>query len=125
MIKPINTINAPEAIGPYSQAMIANGFIFCSGQLGINPQTGSLVEGIEKQTHQVIKNLQAVLQESGSDLNKIVKTTILLKDINDFAQVNEIYGSYFNETKPARATYQVANLPKDGLIEIEAIAVIE
>jgi 2-iminobutanoate/2-iminopropanoate deaminase len=123
-MKPINTNQAPAAMGPYSQAIVANGFVFCSGQLGIDPKTGDLVEGIEKQTHQVIKNLEAVLKEAGSDLSKIVKTTILLKDINDFAKVNETYGSYFTETEPARATYQVANLPKDSLIEIEAIAVI-
>ncbi len=124
MPKQINTNNAPAAIGPYSQAIVANGFIFCSGQLGLDPQTGNLVEGIENQTHQIIKNLQAVLQEAGSDLNKVIKTTILLKDITDFAKVNEIYGSYFSETKPARATYEVSNLPKNGLIEIEAIASI-
>ncbi|HSW97501.1 MAG TPA: RidA family protein [Candidatus Saccharimonadales bacterium] len=124
MIKPINTSKAPAAIGPYSQAIVANGFVFCSGQLGLDPQTGNLVEGIETQTHQIIKNLEAVLKEAGSDLKNIVKTTILLKNIADFPKVNEIYGSYFSETKPARATYEVANLPKDGLIEIEAIAVV-
>lgn len=125
MTKKINTTNAPAALGAYSQAIIANGFIFCAGQLGLDPATGNLVDGIEKQTHQVIKNLQAVLQEAGSDLKYIVKTTILLKNITDFPKVNEIYGSYFSESKPARATYEVSNLPKDGLIEIEAIAVIE
>lgn len=124
MLKPINTTNAPAAIGPYSQAIVANGFVFCSGQLGLDPQTGNLVEGIEKQTHQVIKNLEAVLKEAGSELNQVVKTTILLKNIADFPKVNEIYGSYFSDHKPARATYEVANLPKDGLIEIEAIAVL-
>ncbi|HSW96786.1 MAG TPA: RidA family protein [Candidatus Saccharimonadales bacterium] len=124
MIKPIHTSNAPTAIGPYSQAMVANGFVFCSGQLGLDPQTGNLVEGIENQTHQVIKNLESVLKAAESDLNKIIKTTILLKSIADFPKVNEIYGSYFSETKPARATYEVSNLPKDGLIEIEAIAVV-
>src|SRR5258708_1766910 len=92
MIKPINTNNAPAAIGPYSQAIIANGCIFCSGQLGLDPQTGNLVEGIENQTHQVIKNIESVLIEAGSDLKNIVKTTILLKNIADFPKVNEIYG---------------------------------
>lgn len=124
MLKSITTNKAPAAIGPYSQAIAANGFVFCSGQLGLDPQTGNLVEGLENQTHQVIKNLEAVLQEAGSSLENIVKTTILLKSITEFPKVNEIYGSYFSEHKPARATYEVANLPKDGLIEIEAIAVI-
>jgi 2-iminobutanoate/2-iminopropanoate deaminase len=124
MIKQINTTNAPAALGAYSQAIVANGFIFCAGQLGLDPATGNLVDGIENQTHQVIKNLQAVVQEAGSDIKNIVKTTILLKNITDFPKVNEIYGSYFSEIKPARAMYEVSNLPKDGLIEIEAIAII-
>lgn len=122
MMRALQTENAPQAIGPYSQAIIVNGFIFCSGQLGLDPQTGELVDGIEEQTHQAIKNIQAILEAGNSELNKVAKTTILLKQMSDFATVNEIYGSYFSETKPARATYQVASLPKGGLIEIEAIA---
>ncbi len=124
-MKYINTKNAPAAIGPYSQAIIANGFVFCAGQIGIDPETGNLVEGLENQTKQVIKNLQAVLKAAGSDLTKVAKTTIFLKDINDFAKVNEIYGSFFTNHKPARGTIGVANLPKGALIEIEAIAVLQ
>lgn len=123
-MKIINTERAPKAVGPYSQAIIANGFVFCAGQIGLEPQKGNLVDGIENQTHQVIKNLQAVLEEAGSSLEHIVKTTIFLQDMNDFATVNEIYGSYFEAHKPARATIQVARLPKDALVEIEAVALI-
>jgi 2-iminobutanoate/2-iminopropanoate deaminase len=90
MTKPIQTENAPQAIGPYSQAIVANGFIFCSGQIGVDPKTGNLVEGIENQTKQVIHNLQEVLKTAGSDLNNIVKTTILLKNISDYSKVNEL-----------------------------------
>lgn len=123
-MKVINTEQAPKAVGPYSQAIIANGFVFCAGQIGLEPQKGVLVDGVENQTHQVIKNLQAVLEEAGSSLEHIVKTTIFIQDMNDYATINEIYGSYFGEHKPARATVQVARLPKDALVEIEAIAVI-
>lgn len=123
-MKIINTERAPKAVGPYSQAIIANGFVFCAGQIGLDPQKGNLVEGVENQTHQVIRNLQAVLEEAGSSLEHIVKTTIFLQDMNDFATVNEIYGSYFEAHKPARATIQVARLPKDALVEIEAVALI-
>lgn len=123
-MKIIHTEQAPKAVGPYSQAIIANGFVFCAGQIGLEPQKGVLVDGVENQTHQVIKNLQAVLEEAGSSLEHIVKTTIFIQDMNDYATINEIYGSYFGEHKPARATVQVARLPKDALVEIEAIAVI-
>ncbi len=122
-MKTIQTENAPKAVGPYSQAITANGFIFCAGQIGLDPQTGELTTGIEKQTHQVINNLKAVLEEGESSLEHIVKTTIYIKDMNDYAKVNEIYGSYFADHKPARATVEVARLPKDALVEIEAIAV--
>lgn len=121
-MKYISTKNAPQAIGPYSQAIIAGDFVFCSGQIGIDPKTGNLVEGIENQTKQIIENLKAVLNESGSDIDCIVKTTIFLTDINDFAKVNEIYGSFFTTHKPARSTVAISNLPKGALIEIEAIA---
>ena len=118
---------APLALGPYSQSFIANGFIFCSGQIGVDPKTMLLADGIEAQTHQVMKNLQAVLQEAGGDLDSVVKTTIYLKNVDDFAQVNEIYAHYFGDRKPARATVGVADLPrgkfsKHPLIEIEAVA---
>lgn len=122
-MKTVQTENAPKAVGPYSQAIIANGFVFCAGQIALDPQSGNLVEGIEKQTHQVIKNLQAVLESGESSLEHIVKTTIYIKDMNDYAKVNEIYGSYFADHKPARATVEVARLPKDALVEIEAIAI--
>ncbi len=117
----------PQALGPYSQSYTANGFIFCSGQIGIDPETKLLAEGIVSQTHQVMKNLQAVLQEAGSDLNAVVKTTIYLKNVEDFFKVNEIYAHYFGDHKPARATVGVADLPrgkfvKSPLIEIEAVA---
>lgn len=124
MKKVHNTDKAPKAIGPYVQAVEANGFIFTSGQLGLNPETGTLQEGIEAQAHQVMKNLQSVLENAGSDFSKVVKTTILLSDIGDFATVNEIYGSYFGGEFPARSAYQVATLPLGGLIEIELIALI-
>ena len=121
----VQTDKAPKAAGPYSQAIIANGFIFCAGQVGFDPKSQTLADGIENQTHQSIKNLQAVLHEAGSDLNHIVKTTIFVKDMNDYTKVNEIYGNYFTENKPARATVEVARLPKDALVEIEAIALIK
>jgi|SRR5579871_3257357 len=123
MIKAIESLHAPQAVGPYSQAVAVNGFIFCSGQIAIDISSGNLVEGIENQTHQVLKNLDAVLREAGSNLNHVVKTTVLLKNMTDYPKVNEIYAQYFTEVKPARATYAVAGLPKDSLIEIEAIAV--
>lgn len=122
-MKIISTSNAPVVVGPYSQALEVNGFIFCSGQIGIDPKTNTLVEGIEKQTIQVLKNLEAVLLSAGSKLNKVVKTTIYLKSMNDYALVNKIYGSFFKENKPARVTVEVSRLPKDCLIEIDAIAI--
>ncbi len=122
-MKYVQTDKAPKAVGPYSQAIVENGLIYCSGQIGLNPQTGELVEGLENQTHQVIKNLQAVLQEAGSDLDQILKTTIFITNITDFAKVNEIYGQYFVDHKPARATVAVSDLPKGAVVEIEAIAI--
>ena len=120
----IQTAKAPAAIGPYSQAIRVNGFIYTSGQLGLNPDTGELVEGVQEQTHQALKNLQAILQEEGLDLNHIVKTTVFLNDMNDFTAVNEVYATYFSGSFPARSAVEVARLPKDGLVEIEAIAVV-
>ena len=120
----IQTSKAPAAIGPYSQAIRVNGFVYTSGQLGLDPETGELKEGVQAQTHQAFKNIQAILEEEGLDLNHIVKTTVFLKDMNDFAAVNEVYATYFIGSFPARSAVEVARLPKDGLVEIEAIAVV-
>lgn len=122
-MKNIHTDKAPKAVGPYSQAIIADNFIFCSGQIGIDAATGRLVESIENQVHHVMKNISAVLAASGSSIKKIVKTTIFLADINDYKKVNEIYGSYFKNHKPARSTVQVAALPLGARVEIEVIGV--
>ena len=120
----IATTNAPGAVGPYVQAVKVNGMVYCSGQLGLNPADGKLAEGVEAQAHQSLKNLGAVLKEAGSDYSKIVKTTIFLADMNDFAKVNEIYKSYFGEEYPARSCVQVAKLPLGGLVEVECIAYV-
>jgi len=122
MKKIISTPNAPQAIGPYSQAVRAGDFLFISGQLGLVPQTGSLEEGIEAQTKRAMENIGAILKEAGGGFENVIKTTILLADISDFPKVNEIYSQYFSNDFPARATYAVAALPKEALIEIEAIA---
>lgn len=120
----IATKNAPAAIGPYSQAIKANGMVFTSGQLPINPATGNIDENnIEWQTHQAIKNLEAVLKEAGSDLAKVVKTTVFLSDLGNFGKVNEIYATYFKSEHPGRSCFEVSKLPKAALIEIEAIAI--
>lgn len=123
-MKTIVTEKAPKAIGPYSQAIVTGDFIFCSGQIGIDPVSGNLVEGIEKQTRQVLENLQQVLLAAGSGLEGVVKTTVYIKNIGDFPTMNEIYATYFQEHKPARATVEVSNLPKAALIEIEAVATL-
>ena len=123
-MKAISTNNAPAAIGPYSQAIEANGFIYASGQLPINPATGTFPEGgIKEQTRQSLLNAQAILKEAGSDLNKVVKTTVLLADIADFAAMNEVYASFFEAPYPARSAFAVRDLPKGALVEIEMIAV--
>lgn len=121
--KMIATTNAPQAIGPYAQGWIVEDMIFTSGQLGIDVATGKLAEGVEAQAHAAMKNVKALLNEAGADLGNIVKTTVFVKDLADFATVNEIYGSYFDGTYPARSCVQVAKLPLDGLVEIECIAV--
>ncbi|MDM7923731.1 MAG: RidA family protein [Pyrinomonadaceae bacterium] len=119
----ISTEKAPGAIGPYSQAIKTNGMVFCSGQIPIDPATGEFVsEDVSEQTHQVFKNLSAVLEAAGASLNSVVKTTVFLADMNDFAAMNEVYGQYFSENKPARATVQAARLPRDAKVEIECIA---
>lgn len=123
-MKAISTNNAPAAIGPYSQAIEANGFIYASGQLPINPAAGAFPEGgIKEQTRQSLLNAQAILKEAGSDLNKVVKTTVLLADIADFAAMNEVYASFFEAPYPARSAFAVRDLPKGALVEIEMIAV--
>lgn len=118
----VSTKNAPAAIGPYSQAQIVGGLVFTSGQIGIDPTTGLIREGIEAQANQVFTNLAALLEAAGSAMNKVVKTTVFIKDMNDFGNVNEIYGKYFAEPFPARSCVEVARLPKDVLIECEVIA---
>lgn len=121
----ISTENAPGAIGPYSQAVKTNGMVFCSGQIPIDVATGEFVsEDVAEQTDQVLKNLSAVLEAAGTSLNNVVKTTVFLADMSDFAAMNEVYAKYFSENKPARATVQAAGLPRGARVEIECIAVI-
>jgi 2-iminobutanoate/2-iminopropanoate deaminase len=122
-MKTVSTDKAPAAVGPYSQALEVNGFVFCSGQIGIDPKTGNLVDGFENQVRQVLSNLKVVLIEAGSDFEHVVKTTVYIKNMNDYPLFNKVYGEYFKNHKPARATVEVSRLPKDCLIEIEAIAV--
>ena len=119
----ISTDKAPAALGPYSQAIRANGMIYCSGQIPINPVTGAIeAVTIEDQTAQAISNLRNVLEKAGSALSKVVKTTVFIKDMNDFAALNKVYAAMFGDTKPARSCVEVARLPKDVLVEIECIA---
>ncbi|MEJ7847599.1 MAG: RidA family protein [Pyrinomonadaceae bacterium] len=121
----ISTEAAPGAIGPYSQAIKTGNMIFCSGQIPIDPATGEFVSGdIAEQTEQVLKNLKEVLKAAGSDLNGVVKTTVFLADMGDFTAMNEVYGRYFDENKPARATVQAARLPRDARVEIDCIAAV-
>ena len=119
----ISTTGAPAALGPYSQAIATGGHVFCSGQLGLDPATGELAEGVEAQAERAMRNLAAVLEAAGLTPDDIVKTTIFLADIADFAVVNAVYGRYMPDPPPARSTVGVAALPKGGLVEIEAIAV--
>ena len=120
----ISTKNAPAAIGPYSQAIKSGNMIFTSGQIGINPQTGN-IEGknAAQQIKQAIENLKAILTEGGVELSDVVKTTVFIKDMNDFGEINSVYESYFSENPPARSCVEVARLPKDALVEIEAVAI--
>lgn len=122
MNKTINADRAPAAVGPYAHAVQSGGLLFVSGQLGIDPQTGTLPDGIEAQTEQSLKNVCAVLEAAGYTPEDVVKTTVLIGDMGDFGTVNEIYAGYFKANKPARSCFQVAALPKGGLIEIEVIA---
>ena len=121
--KIIKTDNAPPAVGKYSQGVMANGILFVSGQVPLNPADGKLVEGIEAQARRSMENVKGIVEEAGLEMSNIVKTTILLADINDFSVVNEIYSGYFDEDPPARACFAVKDIPKGAMIEIEAIAV--
>ncbi|NBJ70243.1 MULTISPECIES: RidA family protein [Clostridia] len=121
MNKAIHTDKAPAALGPYSQAVAAGDFLYVSGQIGMDPTTGEMTEGIENQAKQVLKNIQAILEEAGTDLTKAVKFSIYLKSMDDFSVVNDIYGSYLQEPYPARSTIEVSKLPKDALVEMDVI----
>lgn len=119
----VQTKQAPDAIGPYSQAVIANGFVFTSGQIPIDPATGQFVSGgIAEQTQQVLKNLKAVLEAAGTDMEQVVKTTVYLADMQDFTAMNEVYATFFGAEPPSRSTVQAAGLPKDARVEIDVIA---
>lgn len=120
----ISTKDAPQAIGPYSQAIKANGFVFVSGQVAIDPATQQVIAGdVSAQTDRVLRNLSEILEAAGSGLGKVVRATVFLKNMNDFAAMNAVYGKYFSSTPPARSTVEVARLPKDVLVEIDVIAV--
>ena len=119
----IHTDRAPAAVGPYSQAIQAGNTLYTSGQLGLIPETGALPEGVEAQAEQALANLGAILEEAGFAKTDVVKTTVFIKDMNDFAAVNRIYAAFFGGHKPARSCVEVARLPKDGLVEVEAVAV--
>jgi len=124
-IHTVSTAQAPAAIGPYAQGVVAQNFLFISGQIPLDPQTGEMVDGgIEDQTHRVIQNLRAVARAAGADLEHVVKTTIYLADMHDFPAVNQVYAEYFQSSLPARATVQVAALPRDAAVEIEAVALL-
>ena len=121
----ISTPNAPAALGPYSQAIVANGMVYCSGQIPVDPATNTIhAETIEEQTRQAITNLKNILEAAGSGLDKVVKTTVFISDMNDFAALNAVYAELFGDSKPARSCVQAARLPKDVKVEIEAIAAL-
>ncbi|MBP3623366.1 MAG: RidA family protein [Oscillospiraceae bacterium] len=121
-MKTVSTNKAPAAIGPYSQAQIVGDLVFCSGQIPVIPETGALAQGLEAQANQVFKNIAALLTAAGSDISKVVKTTVFIKNMDDFSAINAIYAQYFTEPFPARSCVEVARLPKDVLLECEAIA---
>ena len=121
-MKTVSTNKAPAAIGPYSQAQIVGNLVFCSGQIPVIPETGALAQGLEAQANQVFKNIAALLTAAGSDISKVVKTTVFIKNMDDFAAINAIYAQYFTEPFPARSCVEVARLPKDVLVECEVIA---
>ncbi len=124
-MKKIHTTNAPEAIGPYSQGIVVNNMFYSSGQIALTPDGALAGEDVETQTHQIFSNLKAVLEEAGASLETVVKTTVFLKNMDDFPTVNEIYGSYFENHQPARSCVEVSKLPKDVRIEIEVIALVK
>ena len=124
-MKPVATDNAPKAVGPYSQGMIENGLVFTAGQIGLVPDTGDMVEGVEAQTHQALKNLRGILEEAGSGFPKVIKTTVFVQDIGDFQRINAIYAEAFGDHRPARSLVQAASLPLGALVEIEAIGRVE
>jgi 2-iminobutanoate/2-iminopropanoate deaminase len=125
MKQEVKTDKAPQAIGPYSQAIVANGFVFASGQISLDPATGELNTGtIEDQSRQVLRNLGAVLEAAGSSYDHVVKATVFLQDMNDFSRMNQVYAEFFKRPFPARAAVQVARLPRDVKVEIEAVAVV-
>lgn len=119
----VRTQNAPGALGPYSQAIVYGDMVFCSGQIGIDPETKEMAEGIQAQTHRAMKNLQAVLEAAGSSFDKVVRSTIFVANMNDFKAVNEVYAAYFDDKPPARATVEASALPLGALVEIDMIAV--
>ena len=121
-MKTVSTNKAPAAIGPYSQAQIVGNLVFCSGQIPVIPETGALAQGLEAQANQVFKNIAALLTAAGSDISKVVKTTVFIENMDDFTAINAIYAQYFTEPFPARSCVEVARLPKDVLLECEAIA---
>jgi 2-iminobutanoate/2-iminopropanoate deaminase len=124
-LEPVRTGSAPQAIGPYSQAIVSGGFVFTAGQIPLDPVTGELVEGdIAAQTERVLRSLGAILDAAGSSPERVVKTTIYLQDLADFAAVNAVYGRFFGDHRPARSTVEVARLPKDARIEIDAVAAV-
>ncbi|MEJ7530013.1 RidA family protein [Staphylococcus hominis] len=124
-MKTINTNKAPEALGPYSHAMVVNNLVFTSGQIPLDTEGNIVSSDVKEQTKQVLENLSVVLEESGSDLNSVVKATIFISDMNEFQQINEVYGSYFNEHQPARSCVEVSRLPKDVKVEIELVGKVK
>lgn len=124
-MKTINTNKAPEALGPYSHAMVVNNLVFTSGQIPLDTEGNIVSSDVKEQTKQVLENLSVVLEEAGSDLNSVVKVTIFISDMNEFQQINEVYGSYFNEHQPARSCVEVSRLPKDVKVEIELVGKVK